>query len=142
MKNRYLDVAKIILNSLSQTKDKGLKEYLGRTAISRAYEAVFLELYFYFTEDLQISYTELKRIARDYYKQKGIKISINKHTVASAYLSLKYGEIYGKMFEDLRLARNDVDYNLILQYVDIAETRKYIKKAEIILEEVIKKWLL
>jgi len=61
MKNRYLDVAKIILNSLPQTKNKKIKEYLGRTAISRAYEAVFLELYFYFTEDLQISYTELKR---------------------------------------------------------------------------------
>ena len=141
MKNKYLEVAKIIKNSISQTKDEKLKEYLARTAISRAYEAVFLELFYYFTEDLKISYTELKTIAKDYYKQKGIKISINKHTVVGAYMSLKYGEIYGKMFEDLRLARNDVDYNLILQYVDIAETRKYIKKAEIISQEVIKEWL-
>ncbi|MDQ7056682.1 MAG: hypothetical protein Q9M89_09630 [Persephonella sp.] len=44
MRNRYLDVAKIIRSSLKQTKHKELKEYLGRTAISRAYEAVFLEL--------------------------------------------------------------------------------------------------
>ncbi len=118
MKNRYLDIAKIILNSLSQIKDKNLKEYLGRTAISRAYEAVFLELYFYFTEDLKISYTELKTIAKDYYKQKGIKISINKHTAISAYLSLKYGEIYGEIFEQLRKAKNDVDYNMELKFIN------------------------
>jgi len=50
MNNRYLDVAKIILNSISQTgkkleKDKDLKNYLARTAISRAYEGVFLDLF-------------------------------------------------------------------------------------------------
>ena len=50
MKTKYLEVAKIIKDSLSKTKDEKLKEYLGRTAISRTYETVFLELFFYFIE--------------------------------------------------------------------------------------------
>ncbi|NPA58781.1 MAG: hypothetical protein GXN94_05760 [Aquificae bacterium] len=116
-----------------------MREYLGRTVISRVYGAVFLELYYHITEELKISYTQLKKTAKEYYKQKGLKVPINKHTAVGAYIATCYGEIYGKIFEDLRLARNDVDYNLRLQYVGDVEREvdTYIKKAEILLKEVL-----
>ena len=144
MKTKYLEVAKIIKKQMLQTEDRELKEYLGRTAISRAYEAVFLEIYYYFTEDLNVPYTEMKKIAKEYFKEKGIKPlpSINKHTATSAYLAVKYGEIFGKMYEDLRKARNDVDYYINLQYLNIKvvdkEVSDYIKISEVIINEVIK----
>ncbi|WP_457624243.1 hypothetical protein [Persephonella sp.] len=138
-KTRYLDVAQTLKSSIKQTKDTQLKEYLGRAAVSRAYEAVFLEIYYYITDDLKVSYSQIKKEAKEYYKQKGLKIPINKHTAVGAYIAVYYGEVYGKIFEDLRLARNDVDYNLELQYISniIKEVNTYIKKAEIILKEVL-----
>ncbi|MDQ7055003.1 MAG: hypothetical protein Q9M89_00200 [Persephonella sp.] len=133
MRNRYLDVAKIIRNSLKQTKHKELKEYLGRTAISRAYEAVFLELFYYFTEDLKVSYTQMKKLAREYYKEKGLKdVPINKHTSVGAYVAVNYGEVYGELYEKLRKARNDVDYNLELE---IFPLELELMKFQIILKE-------
>jgi len=141
LRNRYLDVAKIIRNSLKKTKNKELKEYLGKTAISRAYESVFLELYYHFTEDLEVPYTQMKKIAEEYYKQKGLKVAINKHTAVGAYVAVNYGEVYGELYEKLRKARNDVDYNLELEIfpfgIGIDEVSDYIKRAEIILNEVI-----
>ena len=142
MKTKYLEVAKIIRSSLSQTKDEKLKEYLGRTAISRAYEAVFLELFFYFTEDLNIPYTQMKKLAKEHFAKQKLKIPINKHTVVGAYLEINYGKLYGRLFEELRQARNDVDYNLNLQTflfgIGMQEVSDYIKRAEIILKGVLK----
>ncbi|WP_457638959.1 hypothetical protein [Persephonella sp.] len=142
-KVRYLDVAIIIRNSMKATKktaDSSLIEYLGRTAIYRAYEAVFLEVYYYLENYLNIGYTEIKKEAKEYFNKKGIKISINKHTALGAYIAVNYGEFYGDIYEQLRKARNDVDYNIELQYVNkdviLKEVEEYIKRAQIIIEEV------
>lgn len=141
--NRYLDVAKIILNSISQTdkelkKDTSLRDYLARTAISRAYEGLFLDLYYYFTDYLKIPYTEMKKVAKEFYKEKGVKIPINKHTAVGAYLSINYGEKFGLMYEKLRKARNEVDYYLDISIpLDNKSIKEYIKMAEIIISGVI-----
>ncbi|NPA52570.1 MAG: hypothetical protein GXO22_06715 [Aquificae bacterium] len=137
-KTKYLEVAQIIRSSIKQTRNKQLKEYLGRTAISRAYEAVFLEIYYYITDDLKTSYTQMKRIAKEYYKQKGLKVPINKHTAVGAYIAMNYGEVYGRMYNELRNMRNKVDYYIEIGIlITIPMVDMYIKIAEIILNEVV-----
>ena len=146
IRNRYLDVAKIILNSISQTdkelkKDFSLRDYLARTAISRAYEGVFLDLFYHFTDDLKVSYKEMKKVAKEFYKNKGVKVPINKHTAVGAYLSIQYGEKLGLMYEKLRKARNEVDYYLDISIpLDNKSIKEYIKMAEIIISEVVSLW--
>ncbi|WP_457643822.1 hypothetical protein [Persephonella sp.] len=140
---KYLDVAKLLKNKMIEIKNPAtdsLVEYLGRTAISRAYEAVFLQVYYFIDKNLNTKYSDMKRLAKEYFTEKGIKISLNKHTVLGACIAVNYGEFYGHVYEQLRKARNDVDYNVELQYVDkdliLKEVDEYIKRAEIILEEV------
>ena len=139
MRNKYLEVSRLLRNFFIQVDDKELKEYIGRTAISRAYEAVFLELFFYFTEDLGVSYAKMKRKAKEYYKEKNVKVPLNKHTTIGAYLTVKYGVAFGKMYEKLRKTRNDVDYYINLDYViDEKLVDENIKSADIILNSVMR----
>ncbi|WP_457643571.1 hypothetical protein [Persephonella sp.] len=142
MKTKYLEVARTIKDFMKKTEDSQLREFLGRTAISRTYEAAFLEIYYHITDDLNITYTQLKSIAKEYYRKKNLKIPINKHTIVGAYIAVNYGEIFGRLFEELRQARNDVDYNLKLELfpfgIGIEEVSEYIKRTEILLDGVLK----
>ncbi|WP_456384049.1 hypothetical protein [Persephonella sp.] len=139
MKNGYLKIAEILRDVMINSKDEKIKEYAGRTAISRTYEAVFLEVYYFIEEELRLPYEVLKSNARVYYSMKIKKnIPINKHTAVGAFIALTYGENLGRLYNELRTMRNKVDYHIeIPNLIDIKTVDYYIYIGKIVLKEVL-----
>lgn len=107
-----------------------------RSVISRLYESLFLELFFYITEEKGYSYEQLKTIAKEHFKKENKKLPINKHTIVGAFLEINYG-ILGSMYQELRELRNRVDYKKdSITDIDEVVIKDYIKTAKIILDGV------